>query len=183
MRTRCNNPSKHDAKYYRDKGIHIDPEWDDFERFADWSLKNGYEIGLSLDRINGSKGYNSMNCRWIPLDAQQRNKSNNRFYTYKGKTQTLSEWAREYDIDFKTLSDRLDKFNFSFEEALLRPIKVPRNTKYVLYDNKKCTFTDLEKICGIPRRIIGSRIKSGWSVEKAISEPYERRNISCSLSK
>lgn len=179
MRGRCSNLNRRDSKYYALKGIAVVPEWDDFENFAEWALRSGYETGLSIDRINGDGDYCPENCRWIPMADQQRNKSNNRFYAYKGKTQTLSEWAREYGIDYKTLADRMDKFGFSFEEALRRPTKVPRNTKYVLYKGVLHTYAELEQLCGVPRRVIGARIKRGWGVEKAIATPYERKDSLC----
>ena len=172
MKTRCNNPCEHDKKYYKKKGIKVAPEWEDsFDCFAEWAVSNGYSVGLTIDRIDGNKGYSPDNCRWITLAEQQRNKSNNRFYTYNGKTQVLSVWAKEYGIDFKTLSDRLSKFNFTFEEALTRPVRRPRNTKLFQYNGKFYTTGELALMCGIKKQALRSRLRRGWSVEKAISTP------------
>lgn len=55
------------------------------------------------------------------MTEQQRNKSNNRFYSYNGKTQTLAEWGREYNISYDRLFKRLKK-GWTFEDALFIPI-------------------------------------------------------------
>lgn len=43
-------------------------------------------------------------------------------YTFKGKTQALEEWAKEYGIRFQTLADRLNKGQ-RFKDALTRPVR------------------------------------------------------------
>lgn len=174
MKGRCNRPSEHDAPYYR--GVRIDEAWYDFDTFAEWAISNGYRDDLTIDRIDNNKGYCPENCRWITLAEQQRNKSNCRYYTHNGKTQTLSEWAREYHIDRTTLSDRMAKFGFSFEEALTRPINIPRNTKFVTYNGEQTTFGELSKICGISKSALRARVRlRGWSLERAMSEPVRKR--------
>lgn len=43
-------------------------EWSSYERFRDWSLLNGYEEHLTIDRINNDLGYSPDNCQWITLE-------------------------------------------------------------------------------------------------------------------
>ena len=175
MLCRCSEAAnlRRDYKYYGGKGVTVCEEWRDFDAFAEWALSNGYSDKLTLDRIDGRKNYSPENCRWITLEEQQRNKSNNRKYTYNGKTQTLAEWARECGINRSTLGDRMDKFGFTFEEAISRPINVPRTTKLVEYNGEFYTVGQLEEMSGVPRRVIRWRIrKCGWSVEDAMNTPY-----------
>lgn len=73
MKQRCNNPNLYSYKYYGNKGIIIEPEWDKFEKFEDWSLNNGYSNNLTIDRIDSNKNYCSNNCRWVTRYIQNRN--------------------------------------------------------------------------------------------------------------
>lgn len=66
------------SQYYEDKGIRVCDEWLKFEAFADWSFKNGYQEHLTIDRIDGRKGYSPDNCRWATRKEQQQNRSNSR---------------------------------------------------------------------------------------------------------
>lgn len=69
MRKRCQVQNAPYSRYYYNKGIKVCEEWDSldtgFKKFCEWAYENGYEIGLSIDRINSNQGYNPNNCRWI----------------------------------------------------------------------------------------------------------------------
>lgn len=76
MRDRCNRTSNQDYKYYGGKGIKLEPIWDEYINFKEWSLKNGYirYRNLQIDRIDGDKNYGSDNCRWVTPKVNQRNR-------------------------------------------------------------------------------------------------------------
>lgn len=65
MKDRCSNHNRLDAIYYSGKGISVCDEWKDFLPFYDWSIKNGWENGLTIDRIDSNKNYCPSNCQWI----------------------------------------------------------------------------------------------------------------------
>lgn len=73
MKTRCTYKKCNVYKYYGGRGITYTSKWETFEGFWE-DMKNGYEEGLSLDRIDNDNGYYKDNCRWIPIAMQQRNK-------------------------------------------------------------------------------------------------------------
>ena len=89
--------------------------------FGDWALANGYQDGLTIDRIDYDGNYCPENCRWITQHDQNRNRTNNRYVTYNGITKTMTDWAEEYGINLRTLKSRLDA-GLSIEDALTRPI-------------------------------------------------------------
>lgn len=118
MRQRCNNPKNHDYRWYGAKGISICSEWNNYIAFYDWSLLSGYQKGLTIDRIDFTKGYQSSNCRWIPIIQQQKTKSNCKILTYNNRTQTLPQWADEIGLQQSTLWSRIYKYNWTIEQAL-----------------------------------------------------------------
>lgn len=74
MKSRVLNLKNKYYKSYGGRGITICNEWkNDFKAFYDWSIKNGYKEGLSIDRINNDGNYEPSNCRWATRNIQQRN--------------------------------------------------------------------------------------------------------------
>jgi hypothetical protein len=72
MRQRCENPNAENYPYYGGRGIAVCERWQKFENFlADMGEKPD---GLSIDRIDNSKGYEPGNCRWTTSSEQNRNR-------------------------------------------------------------------------------------------------------------
>lgn len=81
MRNRCGHTSGCDAgtaKYYRDKGVRVCAEWQDFAVFAEWANANGYADNLTIDRINSDGSYEASNCRWVTILANIRTRASNK---------------------------------------------------------------------------------------------------------
>lgn len=117
MRERCNNPNSKSYKRYGAKGIKVCAEWDSsFEEFFKWAIEAGYTAGLTIDRIDNSKGYFPDNCRWATTAQQNRNYSRNHLITYNGKTQCIADWSDETGIKQATILFRLSAGK-SFEEV------------------------------------------------------------------
>lgn len=94
MKARCANPNQKSYPLYGGRGITVCADWlDDFSAFYVWAMENGYKDGLTIDRIDGDKGYSPENCRWVTRKVQANNINTNVHVTYNGETHTLSEWA------------------------------------------------------------------------------------------
>lgn len=118
MKSRCNNPKDPSYKSYGGKGLTVCAEWNDsFENFYEWSIKNGYEDGLTIDRINNSKGYFPENCRYVTYKEQNRNVCRNHLIAFNGKTQCLVDWANELGLSKSCLQGRIKK-GLSIEQVL-----------------------------------------------------------------
>lgn len=115
MKRRCREKPN-----YVNKGITVCPQWiNSFEQFyADMGDKP--TPNHTIDRINNDLGYEPGNCRWATAKEQIRNRSCAHNYTYKGVTQTVLEWAEEYDLEYHTLLCRL-KRGWQIERALNTP--------------------------------------------------------------
>ena len=74
MVSRCNSPKDSNFHKYGALGVYVCDEWLDYISFRDWSILNNYCDGLTIDRIDGSKGYEPSNCRWTNYTIQNINK-------------------------------------------------------------------------------------------------------------
>ena len=120
MMGRCSNPNNKDYKHYGERGITVCDDWKKPEKFFEWAFLNGYQVGLTLDRIDTNKGYYPDNCRWISNAEQQRNKRNNRIIEYNGEKHCVAEWAEITGINKRTITSRL-RYGWSLDEIFTIP--------------------------------------------------------------
>lgn len=120
---RCYNSNASCYQRYGGAGITVCDDWlQSFETFRDWARANGYCEKLSIDRIDGKRGYSPENCRWATPLQQTRNRKNTRYLTHEGEEKTLKEWAVQHEISYHALKHRIDR-GWPVERALTEPIK------------------------------------------------------------
>lgn len=110
MIDRCCNP--HNRKYatYGAKGIKVCDEWkNDKLAFFEWAFSHGYRDDLTIDRLDGDKGYAPDNCRWANYVEQNNHRKNNHFVTVDGVSHTIAEWARISGIKQGTIQYRISR--------------------------------------------------------------------------
>ena len=99
IKKRCYVPTHKYYKHYGGRGIIVCDEWkNNFMNFYDWAVRNNYNEKLTIDRIDVNGNYEPNNCRWITQSEQLKNKTNNVYISYKGRTQTMSDWAKEFGL-------------------------------------------------------------------------------------
>lgn len=103
MKQRCTNPNAYAYTRYGGSGITIDPTWYTFEGFYK-DMSEGYKDGLTLDRTDGTKGYNKDNCRWATRREQSSNLKNNVFVEFEGEVFCAAELARKLGVNRTTIS-------------------------------------------------------------------------------
>ncbi len=103
---------------------------------------------------------------------------NRRSMTYKGKTQSLPTWAKEYGILPATLRARLDK-GLELKDALKKnPPKIKTRPKKYLYQGRQLTLRDLGKFVGISYYTLRNRIeKNGMTVKQAVKLGFVDRKL------
>jgi hypothetical protein len=125
MKKRCHNPNSYDFNHYGAKGVMVCDEWrSNFMSFYNWSMANGYQEDLSIDRINGLGNYEPCNCRWVTMSVQQNNKPNmpkKPTAIINGIELTLEECAEKYNINYYTIRTRYHVGKRG--EELIEPLK------------------------------------------------------------
>ncbi|KKL61320.1 hypothetical protein LCGC14_2196500 [marine sediment metagenome] len=107
MMQRCYNLKDKSYPRYGGRNIKVCARWFEFENFLE-DMGEKPE-GLTLERVDNSKGYTPDNCKWATIIEQANNKRNNHLLTYKGKTQNLTQWSKETGIHRETLLSRIKK--------------------------------------------------------------------------
>lgn len=107
MRKRCRDKNVQHYDRYGGRGIKVCDEWNgEFIPFYEWAMKNGYEDGLSIDRIDVNGDYEPSNCRWIPLKEQKRNTTQTVYLENDGVRKPLIQWCEELGVDYKRAISR-----------------------------------------------------------------------------
>lgn len=140
MKARCQ--PKGGLENYSGRGIKVCKEWDDnYKAFRDWSLANGYEDGLSIDRINNDGDYEPSNCRWTTAYEQAWNKGNNLVFHYKGVQLQTRDIVTMTGLRYKTVWSR-HKAGWTDDEIIETPPNCVRGTNMTSRELPKEVTTD-----------------------------------------
>lgn len=119
MKSRCHGRVPHPV--YGGRGIGVCPEWrESFPPFRDWAVANGYTDKLTIDRKDNELGYFPENCRWATRAQQNRNRRDNHFLTWDGRTMCLMDWSKEVGIHYCTIVNRI-RIGWSTQDVLFQP--------------------------------------------------------------
>lgn len=109
MKDRCRNPNNKAYRNYGARGIEVCEEWRrDYKAFREWAMKNGYNQGLWIDRIDNDYGYSPENCRWVTPATQSRNKRTTRLVRHNGEYVCLKDAEMLSGIKAATISRRIE---------------------------------------------------------------------------
>lgn len=124
IKARCYNQNEPAYNNYGARGIMMCDEWiHDFQAFYDWSISNGYNDTLTIDRINVNGNYEPNNCRWANAKQQAQNRRTSKIYTINGETHCLKEWCEILNLNYRTIHKRIYNHNWDVEKALFTPLK------------------------------------------------------------
>lgn len=132
MKTRCYNVYSTHFDRYGGRGIIMCDEWkNDFKVFYNWAMSNGYADNLTIDRMDNNGNYEPPNCRWVMIEEQSINRCSNHYATIEGETKVLSEWCEIYNINYKTVRDRLRR-GWNYKDALTKPVQTKFRKRVIL---------------------------------------------------
>lgn len=179
MRSRCNNTNAKSFENYGKRGISVCSEWDDYENFYNWSINNGYQKDLTIDRIDNDGNYEPSNCRWVDRFVQMNNTSKNVFIEIEGNIRTLSDHSKHYGIHYEKLYYRYE-VGMRGEELIQ-----PTLTRKLLIniDGETKNLKEWSGIYGINYNTLQDRYNKGLRgkelfspVDKKYSEKAKKRN-------
>lgn len=173
MKSRCYSPSATKGKY-KENNIQVSNSWkDSFETF--YSDMGNCPEGFTLERIDNLKDYSKENCVWANRETQSKNREDfNDVVTYKDKTMVLKDWARELDIKYTTLYQRIYRSGLSFEEAIQQdPFK-----KLIVIGEESKTLKQWCEFYNMEFELVNNRVsKHKWEPIDALSIPKGMRRI------
>ena len=75
IKSRCYNPNFAKYEDYGGRGIRVSIKWkDNFVRFYNWAMANGWEEGLEIDREDNDGNYHPDNCRFVTHQVNCNNR-------------------------------------------------------------------------------------------------------------
>lgn len=188
MKQRCYNRNHKEYWLYGERGITISNEWlgkYGAIKFIIWSLENGWEEGLTIDRMDNDRGYSPDNCRWTDEATQSRNRRNVTLYEYNGKYMTLNQIAIENNIDSSKLyklvnrdkNDLYKAIDILLKPKISKPVKVyPKNpNENIYFSDGKLNYSAVARKYGIPRQRLKRYIDKGMELEDAINKVIEEQ--------
>lgn len=106
MIRRCHSKKNKNYADYGGRGIKVCKRWRN--SFAEFLKDMGKKpLGRFLNRKNNNGNYSKANCEWATWDKQSNNKRNTVLITFKGKTQSASQWTRELGYSRYLIRGRL----------------------------------------------------------------------------
>ena len=132
MKQRCYNKNNPDFQCYGGKGISVYSKWkDDFKVFYDWSLKNGWELGLSIDRIDSSKNYSPDNCQFLTDSNNSKKVFKDNPSLHRGEKHKSSTITEDIVREIRNLY--LEKVS---QSTIMSVFNISRNIAYQIKYNK-----------------------------------------------
>lgn len=119
MKQRCSNPNDQAYGRYGAIGITVCERWaNSFEAFIqDMGWRPSPE--LSLDRIDGNKGYFPENVKWSNDKEQSTNRKNVTLVKHNGEMVSLKEYCRLEGLEYGTIKSRIKRDGWTVEEAII----------------------------------------------------------------
>ena len=130
MWARCYVPSDQAYEYYGARGISVCQEWIEFQSFYLF-FGNPPFIDATIGRIDNDGNYEPGNCEWQTQEQQNNNTRRSKLITWNGRTQSVRDWAYEYNIGARRLAERLRR-GWDMQKSLITPCPVDFASEFAI---------------------------------------------------
>lgn len=123
MISRCYDEKCEYYKNYGLIGVSVCEEWrNDFMSFYNWSIENGWEEGLELDKdkkVDKKPGklYSPDFCTFMTHRENSLYTSSSKIIEYGGVRKNLCIWCEELGLNYGATNQRITRNNWSIEKA------------------------------------------------------------------
>lgn len=125
MKARCLNEKTKAYANYGGRGITVCREW--IESFDQFRRDMGDRpAGLTLERVDNSKGYEPGNCVWATRSEQSRNRRSTRILEANGEKRPMAEWSAITGLSIGTIWNRIN-LGWSDQAAISTPLVPQRD--------------------------------------------------------
>lgn len=111
MIQRCTNINNGHYKYYGGSGVTVCEKWlNSYQDFYDWAIKNGWSMGLKLDKdIIGKLLYSPETCVFITGKQNANFTRGNNAFIIDGVRFTMAQLSEKYKISRTSIERNLKK--------------------------------------------------------------------------
>lgn len=173
MRQRCENPKSPKYATYGGAGVTVCERWLDFANFL--TDMGERPAGMTIDRLDGSKGYAPENCRWASPKQQQRNIRSNREVTIGGETKLLCEWAEQSGIQGRLIMYRIGRGWPDDKILSVSPTLGNRVARAECFEldafGERLPLSEWAARVGVKPNTIRERLRRGVPPETALASP------------
>jgi len=107
MHYRCYAENHPQYKHYGARGIEVCDRWRNSHETFMADMLPTWKPGLSIERIDNDGPYSPENCRWATVEAQARNRRNNRLIVTPFGTMHVADAADFFGFERTTFRGRV----------------------------------------------------------------------------
>jgi hypothetical protein len=146
----------------RNKRNNVTLTWNGKTQSApDWADETGLPCRLIVQRYR-KLGWSAEKTLTTPAGKCERKVESE--YEFRGKSQSIAAWARERQMDYKSLRARMYN-GWTIEMALTTPVSRIRTFEI---DGELLNLRDIERRNGLGRGTVSRRVRAGMSVTEAL---------------
>ena len=140
MKQRCSNTKEKNYYRYGGRGIIVCDDWNkSFTSFYEWSLDNGYNDELTIDRVDNNVGYYPSNCQWITQGKNTAVGKRGKFSSNKSGYTGVS-WDKFRNKWFSSIRVNNKNINLGRYTLIIDAVKARIEAEIKYFNEQKTNF-------------------------------------------